>query len=311
MIQAMKSRPFKQRLKDMGYLLKHSFTVIGKDKDIKTPIINMCVFSGIIISLIFLSLLSFFTGTFVFGGVIILLFTVFFLGIYVYFYNVRQKANLSWIVFNTITGVDISYLDAHNHTKTEKGKLRLIALIDWLMSLTRNRGGEKKGILSLLVIIFFAALREVWDLLSHYMIPAVVIEKKPLNELIVEIKSLKDNIPATLMGVFGIDFAGSIVGSFLFPIYLIIILIGVGIGYLISLATTITVITISGFSFSWVPVLITAYLVFLVGACVAKFVDSIKMIYFTIFYTSLRYPNKIVPEMKQELTNYLVMNDKK
>ncbi len=55
-------KPFKDRLKDTGFLIKNSFTIIGKDKDIKTPTIHMIVLSIIMRTLIYLSILFFIIG---------------------------------------------------------------------------------------------------------------------------------------------------------------------------------------------------------------------------------------------------------
>jgi hypothetical protein len=309
MFEKFKKKPFKDRLKDTGFLLKNSFTIFGKDKDIKTPTIHMIVFSTIITTLIFLSLFFFFTKSFIFTGILILIFTILFLIPFRYFYDIRQKADQSWIVYNTISGKDISYDDAHEHTKTQKGKLRLIAILDFLVNHAGASNGQKKGFFGILVSLLFSFLTEVWDLISHYMLPAVVIEQKSLKEIIPRLKSLKTNVPATLTGVFGIDFVGNVVGSLMMLVYIIFILIGIGIGYLISLTTTTTVITLSGFSFSWVPVLVMLYIIFIFGGIFGKFVESIKVIYFTIFYTSINHPMNISKEFKYELTHYLLMEE--
>jgi len=224
-----------------------------------------------------------------------------------FFYNVRQKADQSWIVYNTLCGKDISYNGAHNHTSVEKGKLRLIAFVDILMKYVGNQRGQKKGIFGLLVNLFLTALVEIWDLLSHYMLPAVVIEQRSLKELVPQLKALRYNVPATLAGVFGIDFVGNVIGMILAPIYLIFLAISVGIGYLISLFTEATVITIGNFSFSWVPILIMMYIIMILGGILKIFVESIKVIYFTIFYTSITRPMVITPSIRNEVTNYLLM----
>jgi len=309
MIERFRKKPFKARLKDTGFLFKHSFKIIGKDEDIKKPTIHMVVLSTIITTLLFLSLLTFFTGTFVFLGVLLLLFTLFILVPFSFFYNVRQKADQSWIVYNTLTGKDISYKDAHRHTSSEKSNLRFIAFVNMLVKYARSQGGNKKGIIGVLASLFLAALAEVWDLLSHYMLPAVVIERKKLKELLPQLKHLKNNVPATLAGVFGIDFAGNVIGGLLFPIYLFLLAISVGIGYLISLTTTATAITFGTFSFSWVPVFITLYIIFIVGGIFRKIVESIKVIYFTIFYASITRPNEITKDVRKEVTNYLLMKE--
>ena len=307
MFEKFRRKPFKDRLKDTGFLIKNSFTIIGKDKDIKKPTINMIVLSIVITTFIFISLFTFFSGQFVFIGILLLLFTLFVLIPFRFFYDVRQKADQSWIVYNTLAGKDISYSDAHEHTKSDKDKLRLIAFVDILMRYAGSQRGQKKGFMGLLINLFLTALVEVWDLLSHYMLPAVVIEQRPLKEIVPELKALKNNVPATLAGVFGIDFVGNVIRSLLFPIYLLFLAISIGIGYLVSPAIESTVITIANFSFSWVPVLIMMYFVFIISGILKKIVESIKVIYFTIFYTSITRPMIITPSIRNEITNYLLM----
>ncbi len=300
-------KSFGDRFKDTMYLLKNSFSVIGRDKDILKPVIRMVIYSFVMLTLLLFSFLTFFTGKYVLVGVLVLLFTIFILFPFSFFYYVRQKACQSWIVYNTVTGKDISYRDSVVHTKTEKSKLRLIAFVDLLMGYASSQKGRKKGVMGVLINLFLAALQEVWDLLSHYMNPAVVIEQKPLKEIIPTIKSLRNNVPATLVGVFGIDFVGKVVGSLLFPVYFVIIALSLGAGYLLGMTMQTTVFSFGGFSFSWIPIVIGVYLMLMIGTLIRKLVDSTKVIYFTIFYTSIMRPNEIVKDLKQELTNYLKM----
>src|SRR3989344_4933026 len=133
MFSQFHKKPFKARIKDTGYLLKNSFVIIGKDSDIIKPTIRMAIYSVVLITLFFISLLTFFTGNFVGTGILLLLFVVFILFPFKFFYYIRQKANQSWIVYNTITGKDIDYKAAHEHTKSEISSIRKIALIDMLM----------------------------------------------------------------------------------------------------------------------------------------------------------------------------------
>lgn len=304
-------KPFKDRIKDTGYLLKNSFKVIGKDEDIIKPTIRMAVYSSIMTILLFLSVAFIFLGgTFAAIGIVLLFFTIIILGFYKYFYYIKQKACQSWIVYNTITGKDISYADSKEHIKSEKGKLRFIAFVDLIMAHVKNTRGQKQGIKGILISLFLSGLVEIWDLLSHYMIPAVVIEKKPLKEIVPQIKALKDNVPATLVGVFGIDFVGNVVHTIVIPIYIVMILVSVAIGYLIGLATEITVVTLGGFSFSWVPIVLTLFIVAIIANIIGIFVQSTKVIYFTIFYTSITKPTEIDKSMSGEMTHYLLMDKK-
>ena len=36
-MEGLIKKPFKERLKDTGFLIKNSFTIVGKDEDIKKP----------------------------------------------------------------------------------------------------------------------------------------------------------------------------------------------------------------------------------------------------------------------------------
>lgn len=305
MFKRFTKKPFTDRLKDTGFLLKNSFKVVGRDTDIIQPTVRMIILSVILITLFFCSLLTFFTGRYVGWGFLVLLILIFILTPFKFFYYIRQKADQSWIVYNTICGKDISYRDAHNHTKLQKSNLRKITLIEILMKFVGSQRSRKSGIAAILINLFLAALVEIWDLLSHYMIPAVVVEQKPLRQIVPQIKSLKNNVPATLVGVFGIDFVGNVIGTVLLPIYLLTLAIGAGIGYLLVSVSPNTVWTISGFSFSWIPVFVALYVMFVIGAVIRKMVESIKVIYFTIFYTAIKEPTNITKDLRSELTHYL------
>jgi len=302
------NKPFTNRLKDTGFLLKNSFSVIGKDKDIIIPTIRMAIFSAILITLFFAAIGTFLTGYYVGWGVLVLFIVGCVLVPFKFFYYIRQKADQSWIVYNTITGKDISYTQAHQHTATQKSNLRKIALVEMLMAYVGSRRTNERGIKAALVNLFISALVEIWDLLSHYMIPAVVIEQKPLMQIIPQIKSLKNNIPATLVGVFGIDIVGNVLARILLPVGSVAVLISIGIGYMLVSTFPTTVLTFFGFSFSWIPVYITLYVIFLIGSLLQKIIESTKVIYFTIFYTTIRMPLSIVKEMRDELTHYLLLN---
>ncbi len=296
-------KPFKERLKDTGYLLKNSFTIIGKDSDIITATWRMIIMMVVLTTLLFFAFYTFFAGSLVGWGVLALLVAIV-MGFYRFFFDVKQKACQAWVVYNTVCGKDISFKDAQKHTQEVKWTLRKIAVVDILMSYVKSQQKNRKGgILGFLVLLFLKALEEVWDLLSHYMIPAVVVEQKKITELVPQMKALRKNVPATLVGVFGIDFVGNVVGQLLGPIYFVLFLLSVGIGYLT--AGTLPSWTIYGFTISWLPPLIMLYLISIIGGGIKKFVHSIKVIYFTIFYTAIQYPGKIDKSMKAELTHYL------
>jgi hypothetical protein len=309
MISQFKKEPFINRLKDTLFLLKNSLTVIGKDEDIIKPYLRMAIFSFVLTSLLFGAVLGVATGEYMGTGILIFLLVVFFLNPFRYFYDVRQKACQSWIVYNTIVGKNISYLDAHQHTQASKPQLRIIAIIDIGMAYLRMQKSKNDGgIVAVVMILFFRFLEEVWDLLSHYMLPAVVIEQKQLREVTPQLKKLRKNVPATLAGVFGIDFVGNVLGSILFPLYMVFLALSVGVGTLLVSSFPSTAVSPFDITFSWVPVAIVMYIIAVLGGILKKFVESVKVIYFTVFYTTLTRPGKIKGTMKKELTHYLKMN---
>jgi len=304
-VDHFRKAPFKERMKDTGFLIKHSFKVIGKDRDILTPTINMAIFTLVITVMVFASFVMFFTGKLILLGVLFMFVSIFILFPYKFFFDVRQKACQSWIVYNTVSGKDISYQDSKNHTKAVKWTLRKVGLVEMLIAFATSQRSGKGGIVAVLINIFLAALKEVWDLLSHYMIPAVAIEQKPIMEIIPTMKSLKKNVPATLVGVFGIDFVGKVVNTILTPVYGVMLIVSVGLGYLLSSSMPSTTFTMAGISFTWVPIMVIMFIIVVAGIIVKKIVEATKTIYFTIFYTSIMRPKEIDASMKEELTHYL------
>lgn len=300
-------RSLTQRFKDTGYLLKHSFLIIGRDRDILTPTIRLIVYSFVLLSLVFGSVLTFLLNSFVGFGVLTLFFSIFILLPYRFFFDARRRAAQSWIVFNTITGEDIDYKDAMERTKTEKNKLRVVALVDILFAWGKFSKGGRGGPLGILINIFLSALGEVWDLLGNFMVPAVVVERKPLKELAPQLKSLKNNIPGALVGVFGIDFVGDTIKTLLIPLYTIVIAASIGVAYLLAPVLETTAFPVGNYSFSWVPIFAMTYFILLFGTCFKELIDATKVIYFTIFYTALTRPDSIAPDLRDDLTHYLRM----
>ena len=301
-------RSMGQRLKDTGFLLKNSFSIVGKDKDIKKPTLRVITFSIILNTLLWGSLILILLGTLTGLAWPVLILTLLILIPYRFFYVERQRADQSWIVYNAITGKDINRTEAHSYTKELKGKLRLVAFINLLMKYIGSQRSNNGGIGGLIINIFLASLREVWDLAGYYLLPAIVIEKKSLKEVVPHLKALRNNVPATLTGVFGIDFAGNIVGMLLVPAYIVLIAIGGGIGYLMANANAeLAVVTLGGMTFSWLPIAIMIYIIAVIGKSVKHLVSAAKVIYYTIFYTSIQKPTAIKGDLQGQLTHYLKM----
>lgn len=50
--QSFDSLPFKERLKAVGNLVKNTFSVIGRDEDIKKPWIRMAVYNFVMLTVL-------------------------------------------------------------------------------------------------------------------------------------------------------------------------------------------------------------------------------------------------------------------
>lgn len=312
--QNVLKKPLKQRLRDTQFLIRHSFTTIGRDKDIKTPMIRMAVVTSLLRMVFLLSLLPVITANSHQNVILIALSVLcWFLLITIlvpfrFFYDVRQKGNLSWIVYNTLCGTDISYRDAKGHTKTQKGKLRALGFGELVLVFSRTFKKDS----GILISLFLGALTEVWDLLSNFMLPSVVIEQKKLKEIAPEIKSLKANVPATLTGVFGLDFAGDAIKTLLLGMSAFLLILSIMVGWLLAFVTDAGVMSFGetqGFAFSWIPVYAAFFLATILFGVIRKFIESIKVIYFTVFYTSIKQPGKIVESLRDDLTSYLRLDE--
>ena len=105
-------------------------------------------------------------------------------------------------------------------------------------------------------------------------------------EVIKELKDIRRNIPGTLAGVFGLDFAGDMVGG-----YLGIFMIVIGLPLLFI---------------GWPAYLIWIAFTVLVGVILRVFVDMMKTVYFTLFYMSVEMPMEISEDHRQNVTKYLL-----
>lgn len=188
-----------------------------------------------------------------------------------------------------------------------KYSFTLIGFVDMLVAKMTKSGTGSGGITGIISGVLLSALSEVWDLLNHYMIPAVVVEGKPLKESLPEIRAIRENVPATLAGVFGIDFAGDALRGLLFLPYLLVLAIGAGLGYQLATSFPSVSWTIGGHTICWVPVLAALYLNFALGGVLKACVESVKAIYFTIFYTTIMHEDQIPEAYRDQLMGYLRM----
>lgn len=315
-MQNFESIPFSERLNRIGYLLKHTVTVVGRDADIVTPWIAMIVYAVVMVTSFFVGILGVFLGSFSIWALSFGL--AFLMFVYKYFFYNYREMGQSWLVYETICGRDRSYADAKAKAKERKSGVRKLAGLDMLMAYVgTQKEGKSDGIMDWLVNLFIQGLKEVWDLVNHYMLPAIAIDELSLTEGVKKMKGLRDDVPETLVGVFGIDFIGSVVGQITGGLYFVLLLTAGAVMYfgsgVLPEAFTYTVqnnpFGAGPLAINVLPMIVLFYVGKLFGAVFERTVTSVKVIYFTIFYTQITHRDRIADDLQDQLVSYLRMDE--
>lgn len=318
MQQTLRKPGFGERLRQLAYLLKHTFTIVGRDPGIIRPWVRMTVYGLVLTCLFFGAVTAFIVGAN--GTGMLLLLVSIMLFVYRYFFDTRQELRQSWLVSEALKGERRSAEEASARVKALAWTARKIALIDmlvaWLMSMARRSG--KAGALVRLVM---RGLEEVWDLVNNYLLPSAAVDGHGIRDSVSRMGTLKDNVPETLAGVFGIDIAARAVGSIMAPLYFVLFVGALALGLWVGDAVPAFYAgdarelfdeVEAGFlpeqmHFSWLPLLIALWLGKLGGVVLDRLTNSVKVIYFSIFYMRITHAEDIVPEIRGELDAYLRM----
>lgn len=223
---------------------------------------------------------------------------------------------MSWIVYEAITGHDPSYKESVSISKELKSQVRKMAWIDIGMAIAnKSKSTGKQGLMSGIINLIISGLGEVWDLINHYLLPSVAIDKLDIKPAVKKMKNLKDQVPETLVGVFGIDFLGKVVRRVVGPVYFILILLSLGVGVLFGDAMPSQEFNfnnpdfpLNGIVFSWIPLVAAIFIGKLFSTFFERMVTSVKVIYFTVFYTKITHPDSIAEDLQEELTDYLKLD---
>jgi hypothetical protein len=310
------SHTFSDRLSRIGYLLRHTFTVVGRDTDIVTPWVRMIVYAVVMVTAFFVGVLATGMGAGLIGAAAFGLAVLMFLYKYV-FYNYREVAQ-SWLVYETICGRDRTYAEAAATAAQRKSGVWTLAGLDLLMAyLMSQRGSNKEGWGQKLVNLILSGLNEVWDLVNHYMLPAIAVDDLTLTEGGKKMKALRHQVPETLTGVFGIDFIGRIVGQVTGILYVGLVLVAAGAMYLggeaLPAAFTFTLpdnpFGSGPLVLNVLPLILGVYVAKVVGVVFERVVTSVKVIYFTIFYTQITHRDHIADDLRPQLVHYLRMEE--
>lgn len=315
-MQNLKSLSFTDRLNRVGYLLKHTFTVVGRDGDIVRPWIWMSVYATVMVTAFFVGATSVFLEAHLVAAVGLGLAVVLYLYKFL-FYNYREMSQ-SWLVYEAIGGRECSYGEAKQKARDRKWGVRKLAALDILMAyLMSKRSDKSDGWGQKLLNMFLAGLNEVWDLVNHYMLPAIAIDNLTLTEGVKQMKKLRHQVPATLTGVFGIDFIGRIVGQINATLYVFLFLLAGAVGYLgsgvLPEAFAFTVpenpVVETPVAMNALPIVVFIYIGKVAGSIFERVITSIKVIYFTIFYTQITHQDRIADDLQPQLVSYLRMEE--
>lgn len=311
-----------ERFEQLGYLLKNTVTIIGRDRDILGPPIRMAVYALLPATAFFAAIWAILVDADGTGMLLLTLSVILF--VYKFFYYNRQELALSWLVYETAAGRDRDGADAGRHVSNLKGQARILALLDmgaaWI---ARQRRRGNKGMMNRLLL---SALTEGWDMVNHFLLPAFAIEGVGFREGMNRLKAARENVPETLMGVFGIDVLGRLVTSIAAPLYAIMAVLGVIAGIVLVPALPaafsagefgdlfppdvmqylpITAET----EFNWLPLFICIFLGRLVSAVFERLVTTLKVIYFTLFYARTLHADSLAEDIRSELDEYLRFSD--
>ena len=308
----------KERITQLGYLLKHTFTLVGRDPGILRPWVRMSVYGVVMVSLFFTCVIALWVNNGNIGTPALLLALGMF--VYKYFYYVRQELRQSWLVSEALQGEKRSAAEAKARVKTLKGKARGIALMDIVLNGMLS-WALRFGPAGMLMSLLLRGLREVWDLVNHYLLPSVAVDGYGIRESVSRMKRLRENVPETLVGVFGIDVAARAVGTIMFPFYALMVLIGLLIGiwvgdpqspYYVGDPLAGTAMAGAGplpetLPITILPVLVALWIAKLFSVVLERMATSVKVIYFSIFYMRITHADDILPEIRGELEVYLRM----
>lgn len=306
------------RLKQLGFLLKHTFTIVGRNRALLTPLFVMWAYAAVMIVVFFAGLFLIFYGNnnstwFLLAGALLFLYKFF-------FYN-RAELTLSRLTHDTATGGTPTRAEARREISGLGSQVRTLALLDMAAAWVASRKKKEGGLMALLL----GGIVEVWDLVNHFLLPAFAVDRLSLRDGITELKRLKDHVPETLAGVFGIDIMGGVIGTLMAPLYIVGALAGVGFGLLFGggLPDAFAAGTLAEWFgdmpdlgmigpdtvFNWLPAFIIVFLGFLLHALLARAVTAIKVVYFTLFYTRIMHPEALAPDMRADLEGYLDLDE--
>lgn len=308
----------KARLAQLGYLFKHSFTIVGRERMILAPVIRMVVYAVVMVLLFFIGVyLAAGNG----GGSTWFLLAGAIMFIYKFFYYNRAELTLSRLVYETAIGNTPDRQAVRQEIAGLKSQVRILGALDMLSAWIESRKKRAGGLMTLLL----GGLVQVWDLINNFLLPVFAIDKLGLKDGVNELKRLKEHVPETLAGVFGINILGGVIGTLMTPFHGGGIIVGIGSGLLLGdrmpaafsggelreLFSAMPELGMIGPEtvFNWLPLIVLVFLGFMLHALLGRVVTALKVIYFTLFYIRIAHPERLASDLRADLEGYLEMEE--
>ena len=310
--------PLTDRVRNIGYLLKHSVTIIGADWTILKPMVLTSIVGIIQAAVFFVGVGMLMHGVltqneslWANGWIVVLVAALLWFG--KFFYFIGWELRQSGMVFDRIAA---SGTDPAAEKSGHGGSVWRLALLDIVMAYAKYARNRKSGALINLILSGFL---EVWDLVSHYVLPAIAIDGLTIRESIGRIKELRNRVPATLAGVFGIDLFGKVISALAAPIYAVMVPLAVFLSWYLASVLPSGGFAVSGedlpavlltdgeLVISVVPLLAVAFLGKAGSVVVNRGVTWVKVNYFTLFYLQITHPDRVRDDLQDELVRYLRM----
>ncbi len=312
-------RSFGEQFSSLKYLLKNSVTVVNRNREVMYPWVAMMIYSFVTATLFFFGVAAILGGAWILALPWLFLSTA--MWFYRFFFHSYQKTRLSWLVYETLCGRQRSFMDSRKRTAQLKGSVRKIALLTMIMSYVGSRKSKKGGILGLLFNLLMAGLAKVLDLAKHYLLPSVAVDGLGFKEAAEQMKDLKERVPETLVGLFGVDILGKIAAKIISPLYFIIGVIGVALAWALGdIAPAVFTLeitdvnvegggTIESVTFAWPIILGMLFLCKSISIVVAYAVAALKVSYFTVFYTQITHPDHFAPALRDDMESFLRLEE--
>lgn len=310
-----------ERIWQLFYLLKNTASIVGRDPGIMKPTFVKVLY-GIVEEIVFFAGLVLVLVGQIAGGIALIVLSIL-LYVYKYFFHARLEMRQSWLASEIIQGRSGSTSEAVARVKQNKRVYRLIGVLNFFgKRLEKAQRSGKSGFLGIVVRLFFSAAMAMWDLVSHYLLPAAVVDGYGFSDGIDSMGRLKNHVPESLAGVFGIDIAGHAVGALMAPVYFLVTLAGLGLAAVMGDAVPLFYVPniIEAFGvelppdlpyefISWnvLPLIAVEFFAKFASIVIERVTSSFKVLYFTLFYMRITHNDRIVSDMRESLDSYLTM----